>query len=132
MIKKEVFKNYDTICYMCNGDEDLAVDVSLMLMSPLYDEVDHLSMSTIQNCINLLLHSHTYEENMKDEELEEECSKDCSKCCNCSKDDEDDCFGRNVIKIYKLFPQNGKGIHITDESSHIDDLIEAILKNEVK
>lgn len=132
MIKKEVFKNYETICYMCDGDEDLAVDVSLMLMSPLYDEVDHLSMSTIQNCINLLLHSHTYEENMKDEELEEECSKDCSKRCSCSKDDEDDCFGRDVIKIYKLFPRKGKGIHITDESSHIDDLIEAILKNEVK
>lgn len=127
MIKKEVFKNYETICYMCDGDEDLAVDVSLMLMSPLYDEVDHLSMSTIQNCINLL-HPHTYEENMEDEE----CSKDCSKRCSCSKDDEDDCFGRDVIKIYKLFPRKGKGIHITDESSHIDDLIEAILKNEVK
>lgn len=75
MIKKEVFRNYEGIVHMCNGDEQLAVDVSLTLMSPLYDSVTHITSEIVANCIKDIINKKCSQDNSSQESEEYEKSQ---------------------------------------------------------
>ena len=51
MNKTEVFSNYQQIVDACKGDEDLASNVVLMLVSSEYDDEEHISYEAVQECI---------------------------------------------------------------------------------
>lgn len=51
MNKTEVFSNYVQIVHACKGDEDLANNVVLRLVSSEYDDEEHISYEAIQECI---------------------------------------------------------------------------------
>lgn len=51
MNKTEVFANYMQIVDACKGDEDLASNVVLRLVSSKYDDEEHISYEAVQECI---------------------------------------------------------------------------------
>lgn len=52
MNKTEVFANYQQIVNACKGDEDLANNVVLRLVSSEYDDEEHISYEAICRCIS--------------------------------------------------------------------------------
>lgn len=51
MNKTEVFSNYQQIVDACKGDEDLASNVVLRLVSSEYDDEEHISYEAVRECI---------------------------------------------------------------------------------
>lgn len=85
MNKTEVFSNYMQIVHACKGDEDLANNVVLMLVSSEYDDEEHISYEAIQECIRYFTSPL---KKKKYEKPEVNVCKDCD-CMSCIEEEQE-------------------------------------------
>ena len=85
MNKTEVFSNYVQIVHACKGDEDLANNVVLRLVSSEYDDEEHISYEAVQECIRYFTSPLKKKEY---EKPEVNICKDCD-CMSCIEEEQE-------------------------------------------
>lgn len=105
MNKTEVFANYQQIVDACKGDEDLANNVVLRLVSSEYDDEEHISYEATQECIRY------FTSPLKKKEYEKPEVNVCKNCdCMSCIEEEQEYTKEDVLNAINALPPQYRDI----------------------